>query len=86
MSDEIDRQQAFPSVDRLALLGSDQFGEEVKETIYMQSTGMTLRDYFAASAMQGMISENMFRHEPNAGTAIAGAAYDMADCMMEVRK
>jgi hypothetical protein len=46
--------------------------------------GMTLRDYFAAKAMQGMFDywdENPhleFEH-------IADCAYDMADAMMKVR-
>ena len=47
-------------------------------------TGMTLRDYFAAKAMQGMFDywdENPhldFEH-------IANCSYDMADAMMKAR-
>ncbi|MEP9173927.1 hypothetical protein ABKU77_05395 [Enterobacter kobei] len=42
--------------------------------------GMTLRDYFAAKAMQAMISA----HEPKG--AIPGWAYKMADEMLRARE
>ncbi|MGX5862658.1 hypothetical protein ACWKSU_09190 [Enterobacter cloacae] len=42
--------------------------------------GMTLRDYFAAKAMQAMITA----HEPQG--AIPGWAYEMADEMLRVRE
>ena len=48
------------------------------------SEGMTLRDYFAAKMMQAFItretrfSENLLMY--------AGAAYEMADAMLETRK
>ena len=58
------------------------------EMIYTQENekfnGMTLRDYFAAKAMQGMFDywdENPhleFEH-------IANCSYDMADAMMKAR-
>lgn len=49
------------------------------------SDGMTLRDYFAAKAMQGhMIGRSDFA-DSNKRT-IAECAYDMADAMMEARK
>ena len=55
-----------------------------------QESGMTLRDYFAAMAMQGKIacSENWFRtspvHEP---TLLHDAqfCYEVADAMMKAR-
>jgi len=50
-----------------------------------QHGGMTLRDYFAAKAMQG------FAADPNAWWAdgvagMANSAYQWADAMMEARK
>jgi hypothetical protein len=47
-------------------------------------TGMSLRDYFAAKAMQGMESREL----PKAILAIdvAQAAYEMADAMLKARK
>jgi hypothetical protein len=54
------------------------------QTLGMHLSGMTLRDYFAAKAMQGMFEywdENPhleFEH-------IADCSYDMADAMMKAR-
>ena len=47
-----------------------------------QEEGMTLRDYFAAKAMQGMYSNELAvsTYEDNAKWA-----YQMADAMMKVR-
>ena len=44
--------------------------------------GMTLRDYFAAKAMQGMLAD------PNTPEIIdiAGAAYEVADAMLRARQ
>jgi hypothetical protein len=42
--------------------------------------GMTLRDYFAAKAMQGLMDAAMPMPE------IAEAAYDMADAMLKARE
>ena len=47
-----------------------------------QGRGMTLRDYFAAKAMQGMMSD------PNLDMVcnkVAQLSYNMADAMMKVR-
>jgi len=46
--------------------------------------GMDLRDYFAAKAMQGMLSENSgIRYTTN---ELVVFAYKVADAMMEARK
>lgn len=45
-----------------------------------QEEGLTLRDYFAAKAMQAMITA----HEPQG--AIPGWAYEMADEMLRARE
>jgi hypothetical protein len=44
-----------------------------------QHQGMTLRDYFAAKAMHGLMDAAMPMPE------IAGAAYEMADAMLKAR-
>ena len=44
------------------------------------SQGMTLRDYFAAKAMQGLMDAAMPMPE------IAQAAYQMADAMLKARE
>ncbi|UZD96243.1 hypothetical protein LOY64_04345 [Pseudomonas corrugata] len=47
-------------------------------------TGMTLRDYFAAKAMQGMISNTLpITNEDGARTSVA--AFRMADAMLAAR-
>lgn len=45
--------------------------------------GMDLRDYFAAKAMQGMLSDHT---RDNSSDEIANYAYMFADAMMKVRK
>lgn len=54
-------------------------------------TGMTLRDYFAAKAMQGLIareSTGAFNFEacPNDPWRVALWAYDVADQMLKARQ
>ena len=46
-------------------------------------TGMTLRDYFAAKALIGLLQE---ANAHFADDAIAELAYQLADAMMEARK
>ena len=51
----------------------------------MTCTGMTLRDYFAAKAMQGMF--NYWDENPHLEFEhIANCSYDMADAMMRARE
>jgi hypothetical protein len=59
------------------------------EMIYTQENekfnGMTLRDYFAAKAMQGMF--NYWDENPHLEfDHIADCSYDMADAMMKARE
>lgn len=44
--------------------------------------GMTLRDYFAAKAMQGMVAKGGY----DKWTYISQDAYELADAMLEARK
>lgn len=48
------------------------------------STGMTLRDYFAAKAMQGMLANS--RTEGTMAADVIDAAWAVADAMLEARK
>jgi len=54
----------------------------------MTCTGMTLRDYFAAKAMQGLCSTlgGMLPSAPTYWSVLAFDAYEMADAMMKARK
>ncbi|CUJ54647.1 hypothetical protein [Achromobacter sp. 2789STDY5608628] len=48
--------------------------------------GMSLRDYFAAKAMQGLITTRHPHHHGEDGPAqLAGDAYLIADAMLHVR-
>ena len=47
-----------------------------------QTTGMTLRDYFAAKALQGLLFDDAAFSERN---RIAEKAYDFADAMLKAR-
>jgi len=44
--------------------------------------GMTLRDYFAAKAMQGMLSETSLKATPE---EFASYSYKVADAMLKAR-
>jgi hypothetical protein len=45
-------------------------------------TGMSLRDYFAAKAMQGILADSSTPEIMD----IAGAAYEIADAMLKARQ
>ena len=58
--------------------------------LYMQHFGMTLRDYFAAKAMQGFIMQEAMVNESDNSVdwikTIAKASYEMAEVMLEARE
>jgi hypothetical protein len=47
-------------------------------------TGMTLRDYFAAKAMQGFLA-SFDDEDPQSSQGFATVCYALADAMMEAR-
>ena len=49
------------------------------------TTGMTLRDYFAAKAMQGMLAYS-YLHPLSMEDGCARDAYQMADAMLKARE
>ena len=55
-----------------------------------QEKGMTLRDYFAAKAMQGFIMQEAMVNESDNSVdwleTIAKASYEMADAMLKARE
>ena len=51
---------------------------------YNAHVGMTLRDYFAAKAMQAMITHPDSRDDVDASVYAKGS-YEMADAMMKAR-
>lgn len=60
----------------------------------MYSLGLSIRDYFAAKAMQGMLADSAAINEatgerlavPDDEELIASAAYSMADAMLKARE
>ncbi len=69
--------KAFPSIDW------DSQIESKNNQLTPISSGMDLRDYFAAKAMQGIVDSSV-----EAGletTQIADSAYRIADAMMKAR-
>lgn len=53
---------------------------------YNDIYGMTLRDYFAAKAMQAAVAGQATSGETTLYAVVSGFAYDMADAMLEARK
>ena len=62
-------------------------GPAFPRTQWPNETGMTLRDYFAAKAMQGLITSTSFSRTESwyDEERVAESAYKMADAMLEVR-
>ena len=49
--------------------------------------GMTLRDYFAAKAMQGILAgDHPITHDNDPLTTVAKVSYDQADAMLKARE
>lgn len=55
-----------------------------EDAIYPIHVGMTLRDYFAAKAMQAYCSDPSYRKDCDQAET-AAAAYEMADAMIAAR-
>jgi len=55
---------------------------DLERQTLVREEGMTLRDYFAAKAMQGMMHDVS---QP-VGEVIAGWAYEVADAMLKARE
>ena len=60
--------------------GGPAFPAPINEVFH--TGGMTLRDYFAAKAMQGML---IYRTKDRTAAAYADEAYAMADAMLKAR-
>lgn len=72
----MDNEPAFP-----ALPISRDFNGE----LLYQAKGLTVRDYFAAKAMQALLARLTYGIEDDP-TDVATVAYDYADAMLKVRK
>jgi hypothetical protein len=59
--------------------------DEAQRREWVGLTGMTLRDYFAAKAMQGLFSCGK-AHDEHTAHVTAKASYLMADAMLKARE
>lgn len=60
-------------------------GEDIEPRSTSHYQGMTLRDYFAAKAMQGFLSGPMNRAKFEGSVDVAELSYLMADAMLQER-
>jgi len=84
---EKDGGPAFPGAKKNP---SEQFAA-LGQPEYIPTSGMTLRDYFAASVVQGMLAypgDNLRGswHSNSTDSHIAAAAYAIADAMLKARE
>ncbi len=77
---------AFPDVRRLQWLQSASLDETQKTFIYNDSRGMTLRDYFAAKALEAILRQLDRGICPQDCIRAAEDAYFMADAMLKARQ
>lgn len=73
---------AFPVLEKVQEYRDDRYRD-----VYMPMGGMTLRDYFAAAAVQGFVMAHTIAHGPDwTPDGIAATSYAVADAMLEARK
>lgn len=72
---------AFPSKQKALMIKSEHI--DIASEYEIEHNGMTLRDYFAAKAMQSMNCREDYVDAP--ADAIALDAYALADAMMKAR-
>jgi hypothetical protein len=68
---------AFPGKQKSLMIKSEHL--DIASEYEIEHNGMTLRDYFAAKAMQALVDGDYF-------DATARMAYDMADAMLKARE
>ena len=77
---------AFPSKQKALLIEKEH--AHIAKEIEIDQNGMTLRDYFAAKAMEGIFASNTEHDHEDAHIfdAVAEAAYKQADAMLKARQ
>lgn len=71
---------AFPSKQKALMIKSEHI--DIASEYEIEHNGMTLRDYFAAKAMQGLLASDVYAPKDK----FAENAYAMADAMMKARE
>jgi hypothetical protein len=74
---------AFPGKQKALLIKSEH--SDIAKEYEIDQNGMTLRDYFAAKAMQGLLSDPDWRQDMDFEDT-AHAAYKQADAMLKARE
>ena len=72
---------AFPGKQKALLIKSEH--SDIAKEYEIDQNGMTLRDYFAAKALQGICSSRLGNLMTSA--RIAAEAYDLANAMLKAR-
>lgn len=76
-------------IKEIVKMNSDQESDydAMRKAVNGSCDGMTLRDYFAAKAMQGLLAAQIhgFNDRPANGP-FASMAYEMADAMLKARE
>ena len=73
--------QAFPGKQKALMIKSEHL--DIASEYEIEHNGMTLRDYFAAKAMQAIITNHKL--EDCDDFVIAANAYQLADFMLKAR-
>jgi len=71
---------AFPGKQKALIIKSEH--SDIAKQYEIDQNGMTLRDYFAAKAMQGLLSDPDWRQDMDFEET-AHAAYKQADAMLK---
>lgn len=72
---------AFPGKQKALMIQAEH--REIASQYEIEHNGMTLRDYFAAKAMQGLL---VYRPKDRTTASYADEAYVLADAMLKARK
>ena len=75
---------AFPGKQKALLIKSEH--SDIAKEYEIDQNGMTLRDYFAAKAMQGICNSRSHSELKVHAIASAKVAYEMADAMLKARE
>ena len=72
---------AFPGKQKALLIKSEH--SDIAKEYEIDQNGMTMRDYFAAKAMQAILSDPNYTAEDR---KLAEASYAIADAMLKARE
>lgn len=75
---------AFPGKQKALMVQAEH--REIASQYEIEHNGMTLRDYFAAKAMQSVFAEGNFAFTLTDYELMSKVSYAMADAMLKARK